>query len=363
MNTNSAKKHIIFYILSFQVFRNANIVVNLRKKLSGSILFNWLYIAIPIIMYSLNVINMMKEEVFWSGDTKLLSYVKDFSNSIGLSVLYFVSYFLSSYYSSKVDEWLKLATKEDYYNEIIDTEEKNTEKFVFSIIIGIVLFIVGYIAGYSFYKISLNSGIRIWSFQLNSSERLCYCIFLGLTWYHSLSLLGMAISSGGIIFWSIKDNAILYNYQDFNKNISIIKSVDILISTFSYGLFYIIVSILFILQDNISINYEVYSVFYDDINAFILVLAVLLIVVIAYIPLQELFNFMKKQKQALILDFNNQLGKIAISKEEKDIIIDKRNSIINQSPVETSFANKLFIVLSIIIPLIGVIFQGIELFG
>ena len=91
-------------------------------------------------------------------------------------------------------------------------------------------------------------------------------------------------------------------------------------------------------------------------------ISVLLIVVIAYIPLQELINFMRRQKNELILYYENQIEG-AISEKEKETLIKKRNTIIDKPVISTTISNKLTIFVSIFVPLIGVVFQGIELFG
>ena len=135
-----------------------------------------------------------------------------------------------------------------------------------------------------------------------------------------------------------------------------------LLCTFSYGLFYIGGSILFIFNDKVAAEQEVYNTFSDDIPALCLVITVLLLVVIAYIPLQELINFMKRNKKELILYYENQI-KDAPSEEEKEGLIQKRNTIIDKPVISTTISNKLTIFASIFVPLIGVIFQGIELFG
>ena len=102
--------------------------------------------------------------------------------------------------------------------------------------------------------------------------RVYYTLFLGITWYHSLSILGMALSGGAIIYWCIKSGHIIYNNEDYNKNLSITKALDILIVIFSYGLFYIVCSVLFILNDKIAANppINVVNAFANDANALML---------------------------------------------------------------------------------------------
>lgn len=154
----------------------------------------------------------------------------------------------------------------------------------------------------------------------------------------------------------------LYNFLEFNKNLSIINALNMLLCTFSYGLFYIGGSILFVFNDKVAAEQEVYNTFSNDVPALCLTISVLLIVVIAYIPLQELINFMRRQKKELILYYGSQIEG-AVSEKEKETLIQKRNTIIDKPVISTTISNKLTIFVSIFVPLIGVVFQGIELFG
>lgn len=47
--------------------------------------------------------------------------------------------------------------------------------------------------------------------------------------------------------------------------------------------------------------------------------------------------------------------------EEKSQLVKERNDIITQGAVSTTFFNKMILILSVVLPLIAVIFQGIEL--
>ena len=183
----------------------------------------------------------------------------------------------------------------------------------------------------------------------------------GVTWYHSLSILGMALSGGAIIYWCIKSEYIRYNKEDYNKNLSITKALDILIVIFSYGLFYIVCSVLFILNDKIAANppINVVNAFANDANALMLIVVVFLIVVLAYIPLHTLMNFMHDKKKELINQLNSEIQRA--DQEEKSQLVKERNDIIAQGAVSTTFFNKMILILSVVLPLIAVIFQGIEL--
>lgn len=357
------KKTVARYLLAFELFKESNLVVFLHKKLERNAIKKWLFMALPVVCYTLNLIFIITDEAFWSNQIPL-SYVKDMSNSLGLSVLYFISYFLSRHFPSLFEEWLKYGISRDYENEL--REMNSSPKWVFCIIsfvIGIILFVVGFLAGFSFCFQAMKNGDRIWINHLGDAGKIYYNIFLGITWYQSLSLLGMALMAGFVIFWSIRDNAITYELLDFNNNLSIIKAVDVLLCTFSYGLFYIVGSLLFILNDKVAAQkpIEVINAFDKDVNALILVVSVLMIVCVAFIPLQEMINFMQNQKMKLIIDYNEKI-KSASEQSEKDALMEKRNDVMNQPPILTSLSNKILIVMSVLIPLIGVIFQGIELY-
>ena len=84
------------YVKLFNFCKDANIVVYFHKKASDAIWKNWLYIAIPVIIFAINLFFMIKANVLWgqgNSGKMTLSYLRDLSNSMGLSMLYFLSYF------------------------------------------------------------------------------------------------------------------------------------------------------------------------------------------------------------------------------------------------------------------------------
>lgn len=359
-----SKDTIKRYVHLFNFCKDVNIVVYLHEKLSNAIWENWIYIATPIIIFAINIFFMIHANVLWGkGNTgeMTLSYLNDLSNSMGLSMLYFLSYFLSSYFPYKFSEWLEVGIGcEDLEYFIKSKRKSKLKKRVENIFAFILFFLISFGAGYGFYSTARNN-VGIWSHGLNIVARGYYTFFLGITWYHSLSLLGMALSSGAIIYWSIKSKHIKYNPEDYNKNLSITKALDVLIVIFSYGLFYIVGSILFILNDKISATppINVINAFANDMNALILVVAVFLIVVLAYIPLHTLISFMHDKKKELLNQLND--GIKHADSVTKNLLIKERNEILMQSSVSTTFFNKMILFFSVVLPLIGVIFQGIEL--
>lgn len=344
------------YFTYFEILKRSNIVCFLRKKLDGNVVKRWLFIAIPIIFYGVNISDIISQDVFWNENIKL-SFVKDLSNSLVLTVLFFVSYFLSYYFPTLFSRWKENGISKSY----LESLEVRPKHWII-VLVGMLLLVIGVLFGLSFSVAAMSNGDKIWTNHLNLFGVIMYSIFLGITWYNSLSVLGMALIGGFAIFWTIKGGKIVYNFLEFDKNLSIINALNMLLCTFSYGLFYIGGSILFIFNDKVAAEQEVYNTFSDDIPALCLVITVLLLVVIAYIPLQELINFMKRNKKELILYYENQI-KDAPSEEEKEGLIQKRNTIIDKPVISTTISNKLTIFASIFVPLIGVIFQGIELFG
>ena len=92
------------YFAYFEIIRRANMVYFLHRKLDGNVVKRWIFIAIPIIFYAVNIYNIILQDVFLNKCIKL-SFVKDLSNSLVLTVLFFVSYFLSYYFPSLFLRW------------------------------------------------------------------------------------------------------------------------------------------------------------------------------------------------------------------------------------------------------------------
>lgn len=344
------------YFNYFEILQRANIVYFLYRKLEGNVVKKWLFIAIPIIFYGVNIYDIILQNAFWNNCIKL-SFVKDLSNSLVLTVLFFVSYFLSYYFPYLFSRWKESGISKKYLESV-----KVRPNQVKVAIVGIFLLIIGVLCGLSFSVTAMSNGDRIWTNHLNLFGIIMYSFFLGITWYNSLSVLGMALTGGFAIFWTIRKERIVYNLLDFDKNLSIIYALDLLLCTFSYGLFYIGGSILFVLNDKVAEKNEVYNVFSNDVSALCLVVVVLLIVIIAYIPLQELINFMRRKKKELLLYYEQQI-QLNVSDDKKESLIQKRNMIIDKPVISTTISNRLAIFVSIVVPLIGVIFQGVELFG
>lgn len=347
-------------IYVFQTFRKVNIATYLYEKTFQSLLWEWLYYVIPIMVFSGNILMLICNRVLYSPSNEF-TYFNDLSNSLCLTLLYFLSYFLSGYYPLKFDEFIRKGINKETIKEIAEytLHRKKSNKLL--IFIGVILFCIGFGAGYSFYSVAKSNSTAYWIRHLDIYGRVYYCLFLGITWYHSLSLLGMAITSGFLVYWTIRSQTLIYLEEDFNKNLSIISAVDIVFSTFSYGLLYIIGAFLFIFNDRVAEKYGVYNMFYKDMPSFILVFSISLLVVLAYLPLQKLLIFMKMKKEILINSLNERIFNEKLP-DRKEHFIEKRNDLIKQNLIDTSITNKIVFILSVLIPSIGVVFQGIDLF-
>uniref|UniRef100_N2AFI0 Uncharacterized protein n=1 Tax=Eubacterium plexicaudatum ASF492 TaxID=1235802 RepID=N2AFI0_9FIRM len=364
MDDSVYRKMVAKYLETFEIIRTANLVVLLHKKLTKNVLNRWLFMIIPLSCYTLNLVFVIVSDAFWNDEIPL-SYVKDMSNSLALSVLYFISYFLSHHFPWLFEEWLNYGISRDYENEIREHYAMSGRQHLFlSFAVGVVLFIIGCMAGLSFCMEAMKNGSKIWINHLYGLAKLYYLLFLGITWYQSLSVLGMALVAGFVIFYCIRDKAIVYKQKEFNKNLSVIKTVDVLLCTFSYGLFYIVGSILFICNDKVAAQkpIEAKNAFDNNIIALCLIIGILMIVCVAYIPLQELIKYMQSEKMKLLLEYDRNITSETTADDEKELLIEKRNELMDQPPILTSMANRILILMSVLIPLIGVVFQGIELY-
>lgn len=353
-------KDVSNLICLFQTFRRINIATFLHKKLSNSLLCKWLYYTIPMVVFFVNLFCLVHNKVLY-GPHDEFTYFNDLSNSLCLTLLYFLSYFLSGYYPLKLDEFILKRIDKDFFKDMTYYSKNKKNSFFLRLFMGIVLFCIATAAGVSFYNVAKSNIHAYWIHNLDDFGQIYYCLFLGLTWYHSLSLLGMALVSGFIVYKTIEYRHLIYIDDDFNKNISIMTAIDIVLSTFSYGLFYIIGSFLFIFNDRLAEQYSVYNTFHKDIPSLILVLAVTLLVILAYLPLQELFSFMKMKKDYLINDLNMKILTEKMPEVKKELVL-KRDDLIKQNLIYTTITNKVIFILSVFIPTIGVVFQGIELF-
>lgn len=297
------KKVVERSMLVFKVLCKINPITKIYNLFSDSLLYNWLVVSMPILFFSGNIFIMIKNGVLYSNEEKF-TYINDLSNSLGLTILFFTSIFLSRYYPKKFDEWVNEGIEKVYRNEILN-KVKNTLKMVrcriILVVVSVLLCLFAFNCGNGFYKVAKSNVGAFWIINLNKFGRIYYCFFLTITWYHSLVVLGMALSGGIVIYGCLKDKKINYIDELYNKNTSIIEMVDILLCNFSFGLFYIVGAFLFIINDRISyIKYKIQNTFCDDVNAFILIIIILILVSLAYMPLRELIKYMCVKKKEYI---------------------------------------------------------------
>lgn len=375
----TADKRVKKTYCCYVAIRNANVIFNLRRILMDSGAKRWLFIVIPIIAYSLNLFLIMKDNAFWCEDPDYLSYAKDMSNSVALTILFFVSYYLSYYFPSLFDKWINIGIISPFKLELAKgcngTRHPNGKGAVCSQILNgikrVLLFflkwlllpIVGTALGVGFAMAAANGNAPIWTNALGTFSKLYYYAYLSLTWYLSLSVLVMALIGGFVIFWSLKAKVIEFKLFDYNHNLSIVYAVDVLLCTFSYGLLYIVGSFIFILTDNKwgKADTNIQSVFSEDIPALILIVVILVLVAVAYVPLQELMNFMRGAKIELVNEYNKRIEEA--DGEKKEQLVQRRNQIIETPLILTSISNRIMLTSSIVIPLVGVILQAIPVIG
>lgn len=170
-------------IYVFQTFRKVNIAVYLYEKTFQSLLWEWLYYVIPIMVFSGNILMLICNKVLYSPSNEF-TYFNDLSNSLCLTLLYFLSYFLSGYYPLKFDEFIRKGINKETIKEIAEytLHRKKSNKLL--ILIGFILFCIGFGAGYSFYSVAKSNSTAYWIYHLDIYGRVYYCLFLGITWYH-----------------------------------------------------------------------------------------------------------------------------------------------------------------------------------
>lgn len=135
-------------IYMFQTFRKINIATFLYRKLSKSLLGKWLYYMVPIIVFSVNIICLIRNRVLYSPHNEF-TYFNDLSNSLCLTLLYFLSYFLSGYYPSKLDEFIKKGINKDFFIEMTSYSKHKKKSFFLLLFFGGMLFCIAVAIGYS----------------------------------------------------------------------------------------------------------------------------------------------------------------------------------------------------------------------
>ena len=83
-------------VVAFQIFRDINIACWLRKLTRNSYEYRMIYLSLPWVLQFINFLNMIRCNVLYSKDVPVFSYGRDVSNSVVLTGLLFISYYLSA---------------------------------------------------------------------------------------------------------------------------------------------------------------------------------------------------------------------------------------------------------------------------
>ncbi len=359
MQRERHKRYVENLMRIFQTARQTNIISRYYRNIQEGFYGQFLYIITPLLLYSVNLINLIGKGVLYRNGREFV-YVNDIGNSLGLTVLFFLSYFLSGYFPKKFDEFMMHGTSQEVQNSF--QEYKNPDHFsLFRWIYQMALFGIVFAVVILFYNVIKNND-AYWMKMLDKFGILYYCFLLGVTWYCSLTVLCMTVSAGMLIFCFLRDGQMVYREDDYNRNISVIKALDVLVCIISHGLVYISGSVIVVLNDRIAVAYGIHYLFYNDIYVAVFALFIVCLTVLECIPLKELLEFMRTKKDEMIVRLNRQIeaeGEEVIRKS----LIEKRDGFIAEKLVMTTAGNKVMIILSVMIPLAGIVLQGMELYA
>lgn len=354
-------------IWGFEVFRGINFPARFSEytERKDSLLLKWLYFAVPIISYAVLLGFLWSSGVMYH-ETEYFTYINDLGNSLVFTALHFISYFASVYYAGKVEFFIRENIRQgDVEDNIISKTRLHKDKkslHMCMTVMAIILFCVACSSGYFFYGAAQRNDTAYWMQNLSKPGMLYYSLLLGVTWYHSLTLLGMVLLSEFVIFWCIREKRIIYKKELYNRNNSIMEMTDILLGTFSYGLFYIVGSILIILNDMLAVREGINNLFDNVVAASLLILTVIALAILVTVPLYELLKYMAVNKKKLIRKLEKQIWKEKDGKKKK-ALMEQRNEILTAPLIYTSLKNRLLIITSVVLPLAGIVLQVIELIG
>lgn len=363
-------------IRAYKMFNRANIVCVLSKKQGESIFKQYIFTIIPFIFCLVDWLIMHFSKTLYNSNEKTYAFIDDLSDSFGLTILFLVSYFLSGYYQRKVNDFLKYGIDKKWKDDI-----KKQRYGTYGKISGIICLFIGLLIGTMFFISKVKNNDINWLREINAFAKLYHGLLIGVTWYNSLTILGMATAAGLIVYWSIKSGNLHYVENLYNKNISIIKAFDILACTLSYGFFYIIGSVLIILNDYIAEEYDINGVFSSFLPAVLLITFIFFIVVLEIIPLIRLWAYMKEKKIERIKFLNDNIEQIdmftangysnRLSYKIKNIKIMKKIKYRDKMYTELEeischgvfndiIKSRILMFSSFIIPLTGVVIQAIN---
>lgn len=362
----------------YEMFNRANIVCVLSKKQGESVFKQYIFTVTPFIFCLVDWLIMHFSKTLYNSNEKTYAFIDDLSDSFGLTILFLVSYFLSGYYQRKVNDFLKYGIDKKRKDDI-----KKQRYGTYGKILGIICLFIGLLIGTMFFISKVNNADIYWLSEINAFAKLYHGLLIGVTWYNSLTILGMATAAGFIVYWSVRSGKLHYVENLYNKNISIIKAFDILACTLSYGFFYIIGAVLIILNDNIATRkYDgiegVFSAFFP---ATALIVFICSIVILEIIPLIRLWAYMKEKKIERIKFLNDNIEQIdmftangyfnRLSYKIKNIKIMKKIKYRDKMYTELEeischgvfndiIKSRILMFSSFIIPLTGVVIQAIN---
>ena len=359
------KKHVVTGIVIFETAYHISPIFYLKKYVSRKwgIKGRIIYLILPFVFEMVNLLGIIQGGCFFNWDFGVFTYVRDVSNSIVLTVLFPLSYYLLGFYSFKFEDSFQKYVDKNFYNEVYQLYEKswsNTSKKLTSFAFLLIVFITSASSVIVFFGTAARNSSAAWITSLSSFSKCFYCVFLFMTWYISLILLIMVLTAGCVVYGIIKENA----FQCFGNSIESVSSEkfsELLLYNFSYGILYVGGAIVFIVNDIVSFKLNhVRNTFASEGPAIIMMAVVTVLVTIAYIPLQEMNVYMLRKRDALASELEYELNKDS-SIDTKIIIAQERHRLSSQTMINISVGNKLMIFSSIFIPTITVVIQIVQL--
>ena len=192
-------------VVAFQIFRDINIACWLRKLTRNSYEYRMIYLSLPWVLQFINFLNMIRCNVLYSKDVPVFSYGRDVSNSVVLTGLLFISYYLSGYYTGKADEILNrddgLYIKRHYISRVDELSfplktQKWWKAFWSVSLAGISIWLSNIFFGMA----RMNGENAYWIAHLDQIGTFWYHIVLIFTWYISLCFLATVIITSLCIY-------------------------------------------------------------------------------------------------------------------------------------------------------------------
>lgn len=350
-------------LVGFSAFRDANPVIALRSRTTRSIAARWIYFSLPWMLHAVNFMFVIACGAFVSppGGPKVFSYMRDVSNSVVLTGLLFLTYYLSGYYAERFEEIIEHHIRpESIAKEQVLEYERQSRYWLCMVVF--TLFALGCIAASGFYStVKSNDNLAYWIVHLNQPGRICYCIILSATWYLSLSFLGMVIFAAYAIYWMLRAKAVEIPEFDPNGFHAVRKITSLLLNSFSYGIFYIGGAVVFIVNDHLTLReFGIKNAFSNNIVSLCTIAIIFALVLFVFVPVEQLYTDLKANKEARMRALDDQILKA--DDDRRDKLIDERQRLAGGRTLAFSFSNKLVVWASILIPIVGVVLQLIQLF-